>query len=345
MFGSSGGTTLETEQESADTEYGFTWVHVDGNYLIRSPDDQFKEVPEVVIRTLKEKASELSIDELVAEVAGQDPAAGDVLREMRDGDYIREGAPVERVHPPDDIRLWPRALGVGLLVCVAGLLWFQTLTTMLETFIKEPFRYLVEVAVISVPLVVGSVVVHEYGHYRAASKQGLDPSIGFTVINGVFPAVVTRTNGGWALPRNRRMWNTLGGAALGFPWTIGVFALYYTVLPHPGIAVAGIISFNLEAATLIPIFHGDGYRLMTDLVGDHNVRTRGLSDLRNVRPSWAAAYALFSYGFAITVFAVQLVVGYKLGQFPGAVLILALVALIYAESRVGVVSQLRGNLA
>lgn len=338
-------TTLETEVEKTDTRYGFTWVCTNGKYRIRSPDDQFKQVPKVVIDTMKERATDTSIDELIAETAEQDSGAADVLREMDEKDFIREDASVERVRPPDDIRLWHRALGVGVLLCLTGALWIETISRLAGPFLDHPIRYLLDSIPVLIPVVICSVVVHELGHYYAASKQGLDPSFGVSVVNGVVPAVVTRTHGGWSLPRNRRMWNTLAGPAFGLFWTLCVFTLYYTLWPHPGIAVAGFLCFNLQFAALNPLIHGDGYLLMTDLLDERNVRTRGITDLKERRPTWQAAYAAISYGFAIVGFVVNLAVGYLVGDFLGSVTVLCAIVCIYAESHFGVAGRLRAALS
>lgn len=334
-------TPLETEVEKTDTQYGFTWVTIDGTHRIRSPDDQFKQVPKVVIDTLKEKSADTSIGELIAETDEQDSGAAAVIREMYENDFIREDAPVERLLPPDDIRLWHRALGVASLLGLTGLLWVETASRLAQPFLDHPIHYLLNAAPVLIPLVVCSVVVHEFGHYYTAWKQGLNPSFGVSVINGVVPAVVTRTHGGWSLPRNRRLWNTLAGPTFGLVWTLGMFTLYYTLWPHPGVAVAALFCFNLQFAALNPLFHGDGYLLMTDLLDERNVRTRGITDLRERRPTWQAAYAAISYGFVIAGFFVDLVIGYLLGDFTGLGIVLIVTISIYAESRLNVVSRLR----
>ena len=345
MFPFTERTTLETEVEKSDTRYGFTWVAIDGKYRIRTPDKQFKEVPKVVIDTLRERASDTTIDELIADTADEDAGAANVLREMHEKGFIREGASIERVYSPDDIRLWHRALVVGLLVCLVGAFWLDALSTLAQPILDDPFSYLLHNGPLAIPLILCSFVVHEFGHYFTAWKQGLEPSFGVSVINGVIPAVVTRTHGGWCLPRNRRMWNTLAGPGYGLVWTLGVFALYHTVLAHPALAIAGVICFNLQVIALVPIFHGDGYLLLTDLLDQQNLRTRGLDDLRSARATWAAAYAALSYGLVILQFTVSLVVGYLVGDVLGSAAILFFTVAIYAESRLEVVGRLRTVLS
>lgn len=334
-------TTLETVTELEDTRYGFTWVHVDGKHLLRTPDDQFKEVPVVVVETLRENAPDTSIAELIADTERRDAEAAAVLREMHEEGYVREGAPVERVIPPDDVRLWPRALGVGVLLCVAGVLFARTVLALAEPVAENPIRYLLGTVYLSIPLIVGSVAVHEYGHHRTARKQGLDPEFGVSVVNGVIPAVVTRTHAGWCLPRNRRMWNTLAGPAYGLVWTVAVFGLYFTVAPHPGIAIAGVMCFNLQFAALMPIFHGDGYLLLTDFFDARNLRTRGIADLKRGRPTWAATYVVLSYGLVIVHTVVNLVVGYFVGEMQGVAVIVVLAVSIYVGRYLGILERLR----
>lgn len=345
MFPFTERTTLETEVEKTDTKYGFTWVSIDGRYRIRTPDNQFKQVPKLVIDTLREKASDTAIEELIAEAAERDSGAADTLREMYEKGYIREGAPVERVRPPDDIGLWYRVLGVVVLMCLGGVLWVDAVLTLAQPVLDSPFQYLLDTVPLAIPLVLCSVVIHELGHYYTAWRQGLDPSFGMSVINGVVPAVVTRTHGGWALPRNRRMWNTLAGPGFGLVWTLGVFGLYHTVLPHPSLAIAGVICFNFQLAALNPLFHGDGYLLLMDYLDERNIRTRGITHLRERRPTWQAAYAAASYGLVILGFVTNVVIGYLLGDSLGAGFVLFLTIAIYAESRLEVVGRLRSALS
>lgn len=333
--------TLETDVEESDTRFGFTWLRVDDEYRIRSPDNEFKQVREVIVDTLKERATDTPIEELLAEVDEHDAEAAGRLREMYEGDFIRDDAPVERVQPPEDIRLWHRALAVGVLLCATGALWVVTLSRLAQPFVDHPFRYLFEAIPVLIPVVLCSVVIHELGHYYVAWKQGLSPSFGTAVVNGVLPAIVTKTHGGWALPRNRRMWNTLAGPAFGLVWTLLVLLGYYTLVPHPGVAVAGVLCFNIQFMALNPLVHGDGYLIMTDLLGEQNVRTRGIAHLKQGRPTWLAAYAAASYGFVVVGLLVDAVLGYIVGEWAGSVFILGMSGAIYAESRYGFVGRLR----
>lgn len=344
MFSPLRRTPLETEVEKTDTHFGFTWVSVDGKYRLRAPDKQFRDVRKVIIDTLKAKASEVSIEELIAETAAQDSGAADAIREMHELGFIREDSPVERVRPPSDIRIWHRALLVGILYCIAGVFWYDALTTLAQPILDHPFKYLFANAPLAIPLILVAVVIHEFGHYYTAWKQGLAPSMGASVINGVVPAIVTRTHGGWSLPRNRRMWNTLAGPAYGLVCTLVVFGLYHTLLSHPSLALAGVICFHLQVFAIIPLFHGDGYLLMTDYLDEQNLRTRGLEDVRHRRISWPAVYAILSYGIVLLEFGVSLVIGYLFGEFRGVLAVLAITTAIYVESWFGFADHLRRGL-
>jgi predicted transcriptional regulator len=334
-------TTLETEVEETDTQYGFTWIHVDNKYRLRTPEKQFKEVSRVVIDVLKEKSSDTPITELIAKTNEQDSEAANVLQKMHEKGFVREGAPIKRIRPPNDIRLWHRALGVALLLCLTGVLWLHALSTLVQPISGNSIRYLLDAVPIAIPLIFCSVVVHEFGHHHTAWKQGLDPSFGISVINGVIPTAVTRTHGGWCLPRNRRMWNTLAGPAYGLIWTFGIFALHYTVVPSQTLVFAGVFCFNLQMYALIPLFHGDGYLLMTDFLEQQNLRTQGIKDLQDRRVTWSATYAALSYGFAIIGLILSLLVGYHIGDGLGVGLTLGIIVAIYVESYFEILNRLR----
>jgi hypothetical protein len=84
---------------------------------------------------------------------------------------------------------------------------------------------------------------------------------------------------------------------------------------------------------------------MTDFLGERNVRTRGITDLKERRPTWQAGYAAISYGFAIVGFVIELAVGYLVGDVMGSLVMLCIIGGIYAESQFDVVDRLRTVLS
>lgn len=317
--------TLTKTTEETDTEFGFIWGTIEDEYYLRTPDEQYKGVSEHVVDTLRAEATERTVDDLIADVEADRSSAADVLREMHEEGYIREDAPIERMVPPEDVRLWPRVLGSLLLVLVTGALWLHTVALLSGPAFENPLGYAPGAAVITAITLVVGLVIHERGHYRTAARQGIEPTIGMTVTNGVLPAVITRTNDSWALPRNRRMWISLAGPIYGVAWTLVVFLVYYSVWPHPGVAIAALLCFGNQLAPLIPIYHGDGYFIVSDLLGKRNIRERGLEDLKQLRATGPATYVVLSYGIFIVMFGVNLIAGFLIADWKGVAVILLLI--------------------
>lgn len=319
------GTPSRTTEET-DTQFGFTWVEVDGQYRLRSPDAQFKEVSERIVETLRRQATEHSVESLIAEVASKRSSAADRLREMHEEGYIRDDDPVERIDPPTDVALWPQVAVTLLLLFGVGAVWVDVIRRLGEPVLRDPTAYVSGVVIVGVPVVVAAFAVHEYGHYWTAARQGLDPSMGFTTVNGLLPAVITRTHDGWLLPRNRRVAITLAGPVAGLAFTGVVFGLYHTVLPSAALALAGFVCFNVQLFALFPLFHGDGYLLFTDLLGEENLRRRGVDDLFDLRPSVPALYVIVSYGIVLVLLSFNFVVAFLVGDLLGVAFVFGLVA-------------------
>jgi len=336
MISHSAEETLDKEVEKEDTEYGFTWVKMDDRFYIRNEEVDFKMVSGNIVEKLKNEATKSSVKELISEVDNKKPEAGRVLQGMYDDGFIREGEPVKRIDPPDDIRLWPQLLFSGLLYLILGAAYWITLNRFRGSGLNDPFNYLPDVIFITIPIVLAGIAIHELGHYIVSRQQGLGPSFGLSVINGFVPVIVTRTLGGWALPRNRRVWISLSGPVAGLLWASFAFLVYYFVWPTPGLALAGLICYIVQVNSILPIFHGDGYLILLDLLDSPNLKTRGLEDLRNKKLSWHSTYVFLSYGTIFALVAVEITIGYLVGDYLGMLTIIALVS-------IGVAQQFRSN--
>lgn len=306
-----------TEVEQTGTKFGFTWTKVEGQYRLRSPENDFTDVPETVVETLRAHAEETPIEDLIAEISAQRSSAGRQLREMYEDGFIRDAAPIERIDPPADVPLWPQFLVTGFLALLVGVAWVRTYRGLDQDLLTGALPPL-DVLVVALPIVATSLAVHEYGHYWVAKRQGLDPSFGLSVINLVFPVLVTRTDGGWMLPRNRRIMITLAGPAVGLVFTGLVFGTHYAIVAHVGVAYGALTSYTLQLAALFPLFHGDGYLLLTDLLGRDNLRSHGITDLKARELTAASAYVVVSYGFVIVMLPVNVLIAFVVGDFQGA---------------------------
>lgn len=289
--------TVPTETTVRDAEIGFTWGETDQISYLRNDDGDLRGVSEDVIRLLQDLATGDVERGALPEVEA------DVVDRLERQGYVREDGHVERVHTPEDIRFWPRAvLFVGL---------FSLLATVAAREARGLVGAFSEVTPVTIGtilvLLVAGILIHEGGHYLA-SRPFFEPSIRISTINGVIPSVCTTTQKAWMLPRNRTRWINLAG-----PMAELVFALVVVgtslAVGGPGLAVrifAVMTTFQI-VSSLLPVFHGDGYWLLVDTFNMVNLKKRGTADVRDRQLSWASAYVVGSYGFAAVFVGVGLV--------------------------------------
>lgn len=286
--------------------FGFTWGTTGDTVWVRNADGEYKRVDREFLDRLRELArtdrDPASVDERVARAIEHLSCEG----------YLRPGEDVVRHETPPDVRLWPRAGAFAVLVGAAIALLGAHRAELRELFGTLDAGTGPTVGVV-LPALVVATALHELGHY-AVSRRYFDPAIRFELLNKVVPAVVTRTTDAWGCPRNVRIWISLAGPLVEAALAAGL-ALVFVVLNW---SVAGLLAFVLLARiafVLNPLIEGDGYWILVDAFGLHNLRSRGFRDLRARRVSGPAAYAaavvVFTAGLVVAVG--SLVVGHLVG--------------------------------
>lgn len=288
---------MNSEIERPDAAVGFTKIEVGRETYIRNSDGDLRRVSDRAIALLEKLATgEVELDDL-------EGTPRELTKQLQTEGYLRPDDPVRRLVPPDDIRLWPRAvLFVALLGLVLGAIWILLPGVFsADSVFFDPALYTPERIGLVAFLVALTVAIHELGHY-VASKPYVDPTLGFGVVNGVLLTVVTDATGGWMLPRNRRRWITLAGPFVEVVWLLGVIGTYYLFLPGSLVLEATIVvSISQLFFSLNPLVHGDGYLLLIDTLDIADLRSKGIDDLRAREPSLAAGYVVLSYGFGVFV--------------------------------------------
>ena len=138
-------------------------------------------------------------------------------------------------------------------------------------------------------LVLVGVAIHELGHLSACHRYGA-PHGGIGV--GVYwclPVLYAEVHGAWLLPRARRSVVDVAGIYFQGLYLLALTALY--LLEPAGTRAAATlqlalwVSFFLVLNTLNPVLKYDGYWLLSDLSGSHNLHRRMRE---NSRRCWAA---------------------------------------------------------
>jgi hypothetical protein len=313
---------METTVEREDPAVGYTWGRAGDTRYLRNADGEFRGVSENVLKLLDDLATG------EATKADLPDNALRIVRRLERLGYLRPDAPVVRIDPPDDVRFWPR---FGLFSVLTGLALFAAWRN--RAVVADLDAVLSPVgSALLVGLALATIVIHESGHVLA-SRPYLDPSPRLGTVNGFLPAFISDTNGAWMLPRNRRRWISLAGPFAHVVWVLGLAGLEYAVFPENHVLQAAAVFFSVSLlATLNPLIHGDGYWLLVDTFDLVNLRSRGINDLHDRRPSLPAAYVVLSYSFGAAVFLVSVYYLLAWGTV-GVVAVVGLAALVGFEAR------------
>lgn len=319
---------MKTDTLQSNVEYGFTWGTDGTRYYLQNPQNEFKIVPDEVLTGLRAHAADLKLEELLAQTREQDRRAARTLEELIEEDYLREGEDVRRLVPPKDISLVSRGGLAAVVFAVTGLVSYRIATT-LPTF---SVKFLSVDLLYQFSIILTSALIHEFGHYIAA-RPHVSPEFDITLKSGFIPTFVTRTNAGYILPKNRARWISLAGPVFGLA-SINVVGLLYLSLELPTwIGSAVLIGYWINLFPLIPLFHGDGYLIVTKTLDRPNLRPQGHLDLANRELTMASGYVILTHSFSVLVTAF---IGYQLyraGRIEVWLVFVAIVAGLFLWTR------------
>lgn len=273
---------------------GFTWGETEGLYWLRNDDGDYKRIDPEFVDTLRaletgdRDASELSEEERTA------------FEHLREGGFVEADAPVQRIPTPDDLRLLPRsvafAVAFALLTAYVG---YRLVGPMPVPTAATATSSGLQQLLLSLPVFVVLALVHEGGHYLAA-RPYFDASLELSRLNGVFPAIVTRTNHAWRCPRSVRVWIDLAGPFADVLQCLVLAGASLFVWPGAYLlAVVPVFEYVRILFSLNPLVRGDGYWMIVDWFGATNLYTRGLEDLKNADVTIGALYAVGSLAFTV----------------------------------------------
>ena len=137
---------------------------------------------------------------------------------------------------------------------------------------------------------------------------------------GACPAFYAEVHGAWMLPRKQRAAVDAGGVYLQFVFA-GALGAFHLASPSPALLSAIVLTHLLMLHTLNPVLKFDGYWLLSDLAGIHNLHRRIRDTARSIlhgpgtRPTRAALGVLAAFiAIALLYFTYLLaVLGHNLG--------------------------------
>ncbi len=135
-------------------------------------------------------------------------------------------------------------------------------------------------------LTLAGILIHELGHLAACKRFGA-PHGGIGIgLYWCLPAFYAEVHGAWLLPRMQRAAVDAGGVYLQAIF-VGALGACQLAWPTPALTCAISLSLFLMLHTLNPVLKFDGYWLLCDLAGVHNLH-RTLREIarRVVRRDW-----------------------------------------------------------
>jgi putative peptide zinc metalloprotease protein len=119
-------------------------------------------------------------------------------------------------------------------------------------------------------LTVAGVVVHEIGHLAACHRYGGRHGGMGVGLYWCFPTLYAEVHGAWLLPRLQRAVVDIGGVYFQSGYVLALGAIYLATGTD---AVLGALAWShfLMLHTLNPVLKFDGYWLLADLTGAHNL--------------------------------------------------------------------------
>lgn len=326
---------MKRERIIDTSQTGFIFVRGESFAVLKHPDGGVKKVPERFVDDLIQVA-EGTVD---PESFPQDFT--EAVAQLRDEGYLFEGPVVELQRP--SFSLLPYIVAAVALFAPYLIVAVEELDLLLAVLSSVSVRPPLWLFLYGPLVMLPTVAIHEWGHYREAGKH-VPVSFGIGTINGLVPAFKTYTTETWLLGPRHRMWVNLAGVTYQSAAAMPLVLIYYfdLVPPLPGFAetlpwlligyVVGMFTFTLN-----PVYHGDGYLIMTDLLGEYNIRKKSRQAYRARDLNRYALYGLLSYGlvnvYMIVSSVLTLVVwGWIIGGILVGIKVLFIVV-EYTESR------------
>ena len=162
------------------------------------------------------------------------------------------------------------------------------------------------------------IFVHELGHLAACRRFGGEHGGIGVGVYWCLPAFYAEVHGAWTLPRRQRA--AVDAAGVYFQCLfVAMLAGIHLATPQPALLSAIVWSHFLMLHTLSPVLKFDGYWLLSDLAGIHNLHQRvcdtARAVLRGMRPAWPELRLLGAFiAIAVAYFAYLLIMlGHNLG--------------------------------
>ena len=280
----------EKASEQAEPDLSLEMVQglgADGNYMLRTASGRYLKMPPSAYHLLVNRSRGASFEDIAAAM-NHKKGSSDVtpekvrqahrhvvakLRKIEEQDSLTRSGfwlrlpliseeVVNRLTPFFGVffRKWAAVALLGLIV-VAGLVFPRLFVSLQFDNQSLIWGYV---------LMLGSLILHELGHASACAYFGARPrAIGFGVYL-IYPVFYSDVSSAWELERWQRVVVDLAG--LFFQGAVGaLYVLLYVWLDWEPLLAGILMIAGSGAFSLNPIFKFDGYWMIADALGVHNL--------------------------------------------------------------------------
>ena len=218
----------------------------------------------------------------------------DIYNRLEPGGFVVTGncGKIKRSNPIEDIDIFPYIL-IFLAMAIGQLFYFIYIakTTLMNRTVE---------GIIVAAIALAAIFFHEFGHYLFCWKYTMiKPKMRFAILK-IFPVVYVDTNLAWRLPRNKRLVVSLSGILFDLAVNTVVVMLVLTKRSLEYFVTPFLLTQYIRISILInPVFKGDGYWILSDLLRTVNMEKRGLEELKKGKISFFSLYGLISLVFSV----------------------------------------------
>lgn len=270
------------------------------SYLLRTPDDRFIEVTELlyqIVYVFQTEQDPARIARIVSQLQGKKIDAKAIIFLVQTkllplGIFIHPEVKIQeqqRNTPHADSILtlryrmtllpksitthiakifsplfhWPVILGIFIdfVLINVWLFGFHGIDASLQQTIMEPFLFLLIIG-----LLLFSTLFHEFGHAAGCAFGGAKPGRIGSGLYIIWPAFFTDITDIYRLPRRARLLSDIGGIYFNMIFAVIIAVVYFITKYEPLLLV--IVLQNIAILNqLLPFVRLDGYYIISDLVG------------------------------------------------------------------------------
>lgn len=278
-------------------KFNFKYGFLDDNTIwVLTPSQRIFNIDSLTLRVIMELNSGSNIDTVCKKYNLTEEEIYFILDKFYKEKAITNGdtehGQIIFVTKKEDVYLYPL-----ILFCITlGIIQIFYFKNFAKTFLMKNYYDAILVGVIGII----AAFFHELGHYLVI-KQYFKPQFGFTFLF-IFPAIYVKSTLAWCLPRNIRI--LINSSGLVFDLIMNTIAVAFVVVGNVALEYYVtpflLLQYTRMSVVINPLFSGDGYWMLSDLLKVTNLRQKSMQNLLKFKFNIYTLFGLLSVGMMIS---------------------------------------------